>query len=116
MELRLGTGHHKALLDEAPWWSSSTCRRRRVRTSPKEFGERVRFAAADVTDEEGVAKAFDLAESLGPVRIVVNCAGNRRCHPCAGQARRVPLNKFARIVNINLVGTFNVLRLGAGGW
>ena len=35
----------------------------------------MRFAPADVTDEEAVTKAFDLAETLGTVRIVVNCAG-----------------------------------------
>ena len=38
-------------------------------------GDRVRFAPADVTDEDAVTRAFDLAETLGPVRIVVNCAG-----------------------------------------
>ncbi len=79
-----------------------------------EFGaDRAAFAPADVTDEEGVAKAFDLAESMGPVRIVVNCAGTGDAIRVLGKAGVYPLNKFARIVNINLVGTFNVLRLGA---
>ena len=76
-------------------------------------GDRVRFAAADVTDEEAVAKAFDLAETLGGVRIVVNCAGTGDAIRVLGKSGVYPLNKFARIVNINLVGTFNVLRLGA---
>ena len=76
-------------------------------------GDRVRFAAADVTDEEAVTKAFDLAETLGPVRIVVNCAGTGDAIRVLGKSGVYPLNKFARIVNINLVGTFNVLRLGA---
>ena len=79
-----------------------------------EFGsDRAAFAAADVTDEEAVTKAFDLAETLGPVRIVVNCAGTGDAIRVLGKAGVYPLNKFARIVNINLVGTFNVLRLGA---
>ena len=79
-----------------------------------EFGaNRAAFAPADVTDEEAVAKAFDLAESMGPVRIVVNCAGTGDAIRVLGKAGVYPLNKFARIVNINLVGTFNVLRLGA---
>ena len=69
----------------------------------------MRFAAADVTDEDAVARAFDLAETLGPVRIVVNCAGTGDAIR-AGQERVYPLNKFARTVNINLIGTFNVLR------
>ena len=79
-----------------------------------EFGaDRAAFAAADVTDEEAVAKAFDVAETMGPVRIVVNCAGTGDAIRVLGKAGVYPLNKFARIVNINLVGTFNVLRLGA---
>ena len=79
-----------------------------------EFGaDRAAFAPADVTDEEGVARAFDLAESMGPVRIVVNCAGTGDAIRVLGKSGVYPLNKFARIVNINLVGTFNVLRLGA---
>jgi NAD(P)-dependent dehydrogenase (short-subunit alcohol dehydrogenase family) len=79
-----------------------------------EFGaDRAAFAPADVTDEEGVTRAFDLAESMGPVRIVVNCAGTGDAIRVLGKAGVYPLDKFARIVNINLVGTFNVLRLGA---
>ncbi|MBU3749578.1 MAG: 3-hydroxyacyl-CoA dehydrogenase [Mycobacterium sp.] len=79
-----------------------------------QFGAgRAVFAAADVTDEEAVAAAFDLAETLGPVRIVVNCAGTGDAIRVLGKAGVYPLKKFARIVNINLVGTFNVLRLGA---
>ncbi|HPX38044.1 MAG TPA: 3-hydroxyacyl-CoA dehydrogenase [Mycobacterium sp.] len=75
--------------------------------------DRVRFAPADVCDEEAVTKAFDLAETLGPVRIVVNCAGTGDAIRVLGKSGVYPLAKFARIVNINLVGTFNVLRLGA---
>ena len=75
--------------------------------------DRAAFAAADVTDEEAVTKAFDLAETMGPVRIVVNCAGTGDAIRVLGKSGVYPLNKFARIVNINLVGTFNVLRLGA---
>lgn len=78
-----------------------------------ELGDRVRFAAADVTDEEAVAAALDVAETLGPVRIVVNCAGTGDAIRVLGKGGVYPLKKFARIVNINLVGTFNVLRLAA---
>ena len=77
------------------------------------LGDRVRFAPADVTDEEAVTRAFDVAESMGPVRIVVNCAGTGDAIRVLGKKGVYPLDKFARIVNINLVGTFNVLRLGA---
>jgi NAD(P)-dependent dehydrogenase (short-subunit alcohol dehydrogenase family) len=77
------------------------------------LGDRVRFAPADVTDEDAVTRAFDVAETLGPVRIVVNCAGTGDAIRVLGKKGVYPLDKFARIVNINLVGTFNVLRLGA---
>jgi NAD(P)-dependent dehydrogenase (short-subunit alcohol dehydrogenase family) len=78
-----------------------------------ELGERARFAPADVTDEEAVAAALDIADSLGPLRIVVNCAGTGDAIRVLGKGGVYPLKKFARIVNINLVGTFNVLRLAA---
>ncbi len=79
----------------------------------RELGDRVRFAPADVTDEEAVTAALDIAESLGPLRIVVNCAGTGDAIRVLGKGGVYPLKKFARIVNINLIGTFNVLRLGA---
>ena len=80
----------------------------------KKLGDRARFAAGDVCDEEAVARAFDLAESMGPVRVVVNCAGTGDAiRVISGKGEVYPLAKFARIVNINLVGSFNVLRLGA---
>ena len=44
---------------------------------------------------------------------MVNCAGTGDAIRVLGRGGVYPLNKFARIVNINLVGTFNVLRLGA---
>jgi NAD(P)-dependent dehydrogenase (short-subunit alcohol dehydrogenase family) len=78
-----------------------------------ELGDRAAFAPADVTDEDAVARAFNLAETMGPVRVVVNCAGTGDAIRVLGKGGVYPLEKFARIVNINLVGTFNVLRLGA---
>jgi NAD(P)-dependent dehydrogenase (short-subunit alcohol dehydrogenase family) len=79
----------------------------------KELGDRVRFAAADVTDTETVIGALDIAESLGPLRIVVNCAGTGDAIRVLSKNGVYPLENFIRVVNINLIGTFNVLRLGA---
>ena len=78
-----------------------------------ELGDRARFAAADVTDEAAVTAALDVADSLGPLRIVVNCAGTGDAIRVLSKHGVYPLEKFRRIVNINLVGTFNVLRLSA---
>jgi NAD(P)-dependent dehydrogenase (short-subunit alcohol dehydrogenase family) len=72
------------------------------------------FAAADVQDPQAVQAAVEKATSQGPLRILVNCAGigtpgkvvNRDGTP-------MPLEQFARVVGVNLIGTFNVIRLTA---
>lgn len=70
-----------------------------------------RFAAVNVTDEAAVASAILEAEEVnGKARILVNCAGIGPPAKVIGRdGNAVPLGDFARIVNINLVGTFNVL-------
>ena len=79
----------------------------------RELGDRARFAPADVTDEKAVTSALDIAESLGPLRIVVNCAGTGNAIRVLGKDGVFPLDLFRIVVEINLIGTFNVLRLGA---
>jgi NAD(P)-dependent dehydrogenase (short-subunit alcohol dehydrogenase family) len=77
------------------------------------LGERSRFAAADVRDEDQVQAAVDLAGSLGPLRVVVNCAGIGTPGRIISKRGVLPLAEFQRVIDINLVGTFNVLRLAA---
>ena len=80
----------------------------------KELGGRSTFAPTDVTSENDVNAALDTAVGLGPLRIVVNCAGigtpgrllNKSDEP-------LPLEQFTKVVNVNLVGTVNVTRLAA---
>ncbi|MEO8814162.1 MAG: 3-hydroxyacyl-CoA dehydrogenase [Mycobacterium sp.] len=79
----------------------------------KELGDRARFAEANVTDPEAVTAALDVAESLGPLRINVNCAGIGNAIKTVGKNGAFPLEEFTRVLNVNLVGTFNVLRLAA---
>lgn len=71
------------------------------------------FVAADVTSESDVAAAIDRAAGLGDLRIVVNCAGIAPAARVVGRSGPLPLADFERAVRINLVGTFNVLRLAA---
>ncbi|ORA03823.1 3-hydroxyacyl-CoA dehydrogenase [Mycolicibacterium bacteremicum] len=78
-----------------------------------ELGERATFVAANVTDEDAVSKALDVAESLGPVRINVNCAGIGNAIKTLGKEGPFPLDGFRKVVEVNLIGTFNVLRLAA---
>lgn len=72
------------------------------------------FAPADVTDPSGVEAALDMAEAQAPLRAVVHCAGK------GGALRLVDrdgnpgsLELYEQVVRINLIGTFNVLRLAA---
>jgi NAD(P)-dependent dehydrogenase (short-subunit alcohol dehydrogenase family) len=79
----------------------------------RELGDRARFAQTDVTDEAAVTSALDTAETLGTLRIVVNCAGTGNAIRVLSRDGVFPLDAFRKIVEINLVGTFNVLRLAA---
>lgn len=78
-----------------------------------ELGERVRFAAADVRDEDRVQAAVAAATELGTLRVVVNCAGVGTPGRVIGKRGVLPLEAFQTVIDINLVGTFNVLRLAA---
>lgn len=79
-----------------------------------ELGGNTRFVPGDVTTETGVAGALDTAERLGTLRAVVHCAGR-------GHAMRVlhkdgspgSLEDYSAIIGLNLIGSFNVLRLAA---
>ncbi|MEV7396330.1 3-hydroxyacyl-CoA dehydrogenase [Aeromicrobium sp. NPDC092404] len=77
------------------------------------LGDAVRFAPADVRDEAAVNEALDVATELGDLRVVVNCAGTGDAIKTVGKQGPYPLEKFQRIIEINLIGTFNVLRLAA---
>ncbi len=85
------------------------------RALERELGERATFMATDVTDEDAVADAVRAAGELpATLRIAVCCAG------IGGSAARVAnkrgphaLAPFANVIRVNLVGTFNVLRLAA---
>ncbi len=79
----------------------------------KELGERVVFVPADVTDTDTVSAALDVADGLGALRVAVNCAGTANAIRVLGRGGVFPLEDFTRVVTINLIGTFNVIRLAA---
>jgi NAD(P)-dependent dehydrogenase (short-subunit alcohol dehydrogenase family) len=78
-----------------------------------ELGDRVRFAAADVRDEDQVQAAVAAATQQGFLRVVVNCAGVATPGRVIGKRGVLPLETFRTVIDINLIGTFNVLRLAA---
>jgi NAD(P)-dependent dehydrogenase (short-subunit alcohol dehydrogenase family) len=71
------------------------------------------FAAADVRDPEAVADAVDLAMSRGELRVAVNCAGIGPPGRVLRKGEPLALEAFARVIEVNLIGTFNVIRLAA---
>jgi NAD(P)-dependent dehydrogenase (short-subunit alcohol dehydrogenase family) len=71
------------------------------------------FVATDVTDAGSVQAAVDRAGELGPLRVAVNCAGIGTPGRILGKDGPLPLEQFSQVVTVNLVGTFNVLRLAA---
>lgn len=109
----LGLATAKALLDQGASVVILDLPSSNGEAVAKELGDRVRFAAGDVTDEASVTAALDLAESLGPLRVTVNCAGIGNAMKTVGKNGAFPLADFSRVININLVGTFNVIRLAA---
>lgn len=81
----------------------------------KELGDRARFAPADVTDEAQFSAALDAAdEQAGGLRGLVHCAGaGRRMRIVEKDGSPGSLEDFEFIIRLNLIGSFNALRLGA---
>lgn len=75
------------------------------------IGSTATFVAADVRDEQQVSAALDAAELMGPLRLIVNCAGIATPNRVLRKGVATPLEEFERVVSINLVGTFNMVRL-----
>jgi NAD(P)-dependent dehydrogenase (short-subunit alcohol dehydrogenase family) len=75
--------------------------------------ENVRFVATDVTDERAVQSAVDAALEFEGLHCAINCAGVAIAQKVLGREGPHPLESFERVVRINLIGTFNVVRLAA---
>lgn len=81
----------------------------------EELGDRALFVGADITSETEVSTAVSVAEMAGPLRALVHCAGR------GGDRTRIidkdhqpgALDTFRQVIDVNLVGTYNVLRLAA---
>jgi NAD(P)-dependent dehydrogenase (short-subunit alcohol dehydrogenase family) len=70
--------------------------------------------ACDVADaEQTVAAIAEARSKQGPARILINCAGIAPARRVVGRDGPIPLDDFIRVINVNLVGTFNAIRLAA---
>ena len=77
-----------------------------------ELGERASFAEADVTDTDAVKAAVEsAAKAEGGLRISVCCAGVGWAQRVAGKQGPHDLDIYSKVISVNLIGTFNVLRL-----
>ena len=78
-----------------------------------DLGERAVFVPADVTDPDAVTEAIAQARELGELRVAVNCAGVGWAARVLGRDGPHDLDLFRTVIGINLIGSFNVLRLAA---
>jgi NAD(P)-dependent dehydrogenase (short-subunit alcohol dehydrogenase family) len=78
------------------------------------LGANARFVVADVTNEAQVQQAIDAAvKTFGALHCLVNCAGIAPGERVVGKSGPHRLETFSRAININLIGSFNALRLAA---
>jgi len=78
-----------------------------------QLGAGSRFVKCDVSSKSDGKAAVEAALALGPLRGVINCAGIGPAEKTVGKAEPHRLESFQRVININLVGTFNMIRLAA---
>jgi len=86
----------------------------KARALASELGDAAISFEGDVTDESSVAAAVDGAvEALGELRLVVGCAGIGWAEKTVGKQGAANLQPFETVIRVNLIGMYNVLRLGA---
>jgi len=78
-----------------------------------EPGANTRFVETDVTDEDSVKAAVEAAVEFGALHGAINCAGVAIAEKALGRDGPHPLDSFTKVIQVNLVGTFNVVRLAA---
>ena len=78
-----------------------------------EAGPNIRFVETDVTDEASVRSAVEVAAESGGIHGVANCAGVAIAEKTLGRDGPHSLDSFTKVIWINLIGTFNVIRLAA---
>lgn len=80
----------------------------------KELSDNAFFVKTDVSDENSVQNAIDATkEKYGGISGVINCAGIGPAQRVVGKNGPHSLDFFQKVLNVNLVGTFNMIRLGA---
>ena len=77
-------------------------------------GAKVKYVRADVCNTEQMSQAFDAAEQFAPLRVLIHCAGiGAAMRLVAKDYTPAPLEKYESVIRVNLIGSFNALRLAA---
>lgn len=85
-----------------------------VEAKARELGDSARFAVADISDEQAAKAAVDAAVSaFGSIHGLINCAGIVGTEKVLGKQGPHGLASFTKVINVNLIGSFNLLRLAA---
>jgi len=80
----------------------------------KTIGTAAVFTPADVTSADELQKALEAAhQALGAINVLVNCAGIGTAAKTLGKSGPAKLEEFTRVIQVNLIGTFNAIRLAA---
>ncbi|TAM61882.1 SDR family NAD(P)-dependent oxidoreductase [bacterium] len=79
----------------------------------RSLGARATFVRTDVTAEASVQAAVDAARAAAPLGVVANCAGIAIAEKVLGREGVHSLERFTKVIQVNLIGTFNVTRLAA---
>lgn len=110
----LGAAVARLVAGEGGWVVAADVNRAAGEALAAELGRAVRFAPTDVTSEaEGMAAVATALSAFGHLHALVNCAGIASGEKVLGREGPHRLETFARTIQINLVGTFNMLRLAA---
>lgn len=110
----LGAGTAEALIDAGANVLLADIQADAGTARAEALGERAHFVPTDVTDAEAVQKALTAAhDRFGSLHGVINCAGIVLGRKTVGRNGAHDLESFSRVVQINLIGTFNVIRLAA---
>ncbi len=110
----LGAGTAKRLIDHGANVVIADINAEAGQAKADELGANAVFVQTDVTNEESVSAAVQTAyDTFGGLSGVVNCAGILVAKKTVGRGGAHDLESFARVINVNLVGSFNVIRLAA---
>lgn len=86
----------------------------KAKEAVENLGENVQYAIVNVADDESVQNGIkQVIDHFGAIHICVNCAGIAPPAKTIGRKGVLPLEDFNKVISINLIGTFNVLRLAA---